>query len=123
FLHTVGMSEDQIEGIFSRSPNYNADMTEYQVNHILTHEYDSMSCATMQTHGVCSHKSAQCTKINHPLNYYRNAKKLAERKRLAEERKAANEAAAAAAKAKTEAGKEKPDSAGMQNSESAEEKK
>lgn len=123
FLHTVGMSENQIEEIFSRSPNYNADMTEYQVNHILTHEYDSMSCATMQTHGVCSHKSAQCMKINHPLSYYRNAKKLAERKRLAEERRAANEAAAAAAKAKSEAGKEKPDSAGMQNSESAEEKK
>ncbi|HJJ30829.1 MAG TPA: DNA primase large subunit PriL [Methanocorpusculum sp.] len=104
FLHTVGMSEDQIEGIFARSPNYNADMTEYQVNHILTHEYDSMSCATMQTHGVCSHKNDKCAKVNHPLSYYRNAKRLAERKRLAEERRAAREAAAAEAKAKAAEG-------------------
>ena len=87
FLRRIGMPPEQIEGIFSRSPNYNAEMTEYQVNHILSHEYESMSCATMQTHGVCSHKTKLCEKINHPLNYYRSMKKLAERKQRAEQRR------------------------------------
>lgn len=89
FLRRIGMPQEQIETIFSRAPGYNADMTEYQVNHILSHEYESMSCATMQTHGVCSHKTKFCESINHPLNYYRKMKKLAERKQQAEERREA----------------------------------
>ncbi|HJJ38786.1 MAG TPA: DNA primase large subunit PriL [Methanocorpusculum sp.] len=101
FLRRIGMDQDRIEAVFSSAVGYNAEMTEYQVNHILTHEYESMACPAMQTNGLCSHKNKQCEKVNHPLSYYRNAKKLAERKRQAEERRAAREAAAAEAKAKT----------------------
>ncbi|HJJ35549.1 MAG TPA: DNA primase large subunit PriL [Methanocorpusculum sp.] len=89
FLHTIGMPAAQIESIFARSPNYNPEMTEYQVNHILTNEYTPPSCLTMQTHGVCSHKVALCEKMPHPLSYYREMKRLAERKKQQEARRLA----------------------------------
>lgn len=88
FLHNIGMSSEQIEGIFSRSPDYNQDMTEYQVNHIFTNEYTSPSCATMLTHGVCVNKDKLCEKSVHPLNYYRSKKKFLEKRKLLDESKA-----------------------------------
>jgi len=91
FLHAIGMSSAQIESIFARSPDYNPDMTEYQVNHILTNDYTPLSCITMQTHGVCSHKTDLCEKTPHPLSYYREMKKLAERRNA---KKAVKQAAA-----------------------------
>ncbi|MDO5843965.1 MAG: DNA primase large subunit PriL [Methanocorpusculum sp.] len=87
FLHNIGMSSEQIEGIFSRSPDYNPDMTGYQVNHIFTNEYTSPSCATMLTHGVCVNKDRFCEKSVHPLNYYRSKKKFLEKKKLLDESK------------------------------------
>lgn len=84
FLHNIGMSSEQIEGIFSRSPDYNPDMTEYQVKHILTNEYTPPSCATMLTHGICINKDKYCDKSVHPLIYYRLKKKDLEKKRAAE---------------------------------------
>ncbi|MDO5845935.1 MAG: DNA primase large subunit PriL, partial [Methanocorpusculum sp.] len=75
FLHNIGMSGDQIEGIFARSPDYNPDMTEYQVDHILTNDYTSPSCVTMLTHGVCAHKDKLCESVAHPLSYYREKKR------------------------------------------------
>ncbi|HJJ54894.1 MAG TPA: DNA primase large subunit PriL [Methanocorpusculum sp.] len=92
FLHTIGMPTEQIEGIFSRSPNYNPDMTEYQVNHILTNDYTPPSCLTMQTNGICSHKVALCEKIPHPLSYYREMKRIAESKKQQEEQRLAKQA-------------------------------
>lgn len=110
FLHTIGMPASQIESIFARSPDYNPDMTEYQVNHILTNEYVPPSCLTMQTHGVCSHKSALCEKIPHPLSYYREMKRAAERKQKLEARRAAKKAAAEqAAAAAAPAPEQKPE--------------
>lgn len=87
FLHTIGMPSEQIEEIFSRAPNYNPDMTEYQVNHILLHEYAPPSCLTMKTHGVCTNKTSLCEKTSHPLIYYREMKKLSERKKQIEEQR------------------------------------
>jgi len=89
FLHSVGMNNEQIAGIFARSPDYNPDMTNYQVDHILTNEYTTPSCATMLTHGVCVNKDRHCDFVSHPLNYYRSKKKEFEREKM---RKADEEA-------------------------------
>ncbi len=88
FLHNVGMSAEQVAGIFARSPDYNADMTNYQVDHILTNEYTTPSCATMLTHGVCVNKDKLCDSVSHPLNYYRSKKKMLDKMRLIEEARA-----------------------------------
>ena len=88
FLHLIGMDATQIESIFARSPDYNPDMTMYQVDHILTNEYTPLSCVTMLTHGICVSKDATCEKVSHPLNYYREKKRYLERKRKLEESKA-----------------------------------
>ncbi len=87
FLHVIGMDATQIEGIFARSPDYNPDMTMYQVEHILTNEYTPPSCVTMLTHGVCVQKDTTCERVSHPLNYYREKKRFIERMRKAEEMK------------------------------------
>ena len=108
FLHVIGMNAEQIEGIFARSPDYNPDMTMYQVDHILTNEYTPPSCVTMLTHGICVSKDATCEKVSHPLNYYREKKRYLERKRRLEESKAKKAEAAAEAKAAA-AGAEKKD--------------
>lgn len=91
FLHNVGMNNEQIAGIFARSPDYNPDMTNYQVDHILTNEYTTPSCATMLTHGVCVNKDRLCESVSHPLNYYRSKKKMLEKMRMKEEAMAKKE--------------------------------
>ena len=108
FLHVIGMNAEQIEGIFARSPDYNPDMTMYQVDHILTNEYTPPSCVTMLTHGICVSKDSTCEKVSHPLNYYREKKRYLERKRRLEESKAKKAEAVAEAKA-VAAGAEKKD--------------
>ncbi|HJJ28344.1 MAG TPA: DNA primase large subunit PriL [Methanocorpusculum sp.] len=88
FMNSIGMDVQQIEGIFSRSPDYNPDMTMYQVNHILSNDYVPPSCATMLTHGVCVNKDALCEKAVHPLQYYRLQKKQMDVKKRMEEARA-----------------------------------
>lgn len=85
FLNNVGMTPSQVARIFARSPDFNSDMTMYQVDHITAHEYTTPSCQTMLTHGICVSRDLLCDKIAHPLNYYRAKKKLLDRKRLREE--------------------------------------
>lgn len=84
FLNNIGMTPAQVARVFARSPDFNPDMTMYQVDHITTHEYTTPACQTMLTHGICVNRDSQCDKIAHPLNYYRAKKKLLERKRLRE---------------------------------------
>ena len=88
FLNNIGMTPTQVAGIFARSPDFNPDMTMYQVDHITTHEYTTPACQTMLTHGICVNRDSLCDKIAHPLNYYRAKKKLLERKRLRQEAQA-----------------------------------
>ncbi|HJJ47134.1 MAG TPA: DNA primase large subunit PriL [Methanocorpusculum sp.] len=90
FLRTIGMSAEQIEGIFSQSPDYNAEMTEYQVNHILGNEYVPLACLKMLTNGLCVHKDKLCNddKINHPLSYYKKKNYILEQKKKLKDKKA-----------------------------------
>ncbi|MDR0438772.1 MAG: DNA primase large subunit PriL [Methanocalculaceae archaeon] len=87
FLNNISMTPTQIVGVFARSPDFNPDMTLYQVDQITTHEYTTPACQTMLTHGICVNRDHLCDKITHPLNYYRSKKKLLERKHLRDEAK------------------------------------
>jgi DNA primase large subunit len=85
FLSNIGMNAGQVAGVFARSPDFNPDMTMYQVDHITSNEYTTPSCATMLTHGVCVNKDSRCRTIAHPLTYYKAKKKELERKQRLKE--------------------------------------
>lgn len=88
FLSNIGMNSAQVAGVFARSPDFNPDMTMYQVDHITSNEYVTPSCATMLTHGVCVNKDSLCGKVAHPLSYYKLKKKELERRQRFNEAKA-----------------------------------
>lgn len=77
FLHNLGNDVDDILRFFSRLPDFNADKSRYQIEHITGKggptEYTPPGCATMQTHGVCplEERDDTCAKIKHPMQYYR----------------------------------------------------
>jgi len=74
FLHRIGMKTEDIVSLFRVSPDFREDLARYQVEHIAGSisgtEYESMSCKTMVTYGLCMGKDELCEKINHPLGYY-----------------------------------------------------
>ena len=77
FLHNIGMNPIQIMELFARAPDFDAGKTQYQVEHISGRsgtEYTAPSCATMRTHGICTGKDSLCTRVSHPLSYYRAQK-------------------------------------------------
>ena len=78
FLHTVGMDNERIGELFARAPDFDPEKTMYQVGHITGGggtEYTAPACAAMRTTGLCVHPDRICDGINHPLSYYRNAKR------------------------------------------------
>jgi len=78
FLINIGLTVDQIIQMFNVSPDFNEEMTRYQVDHIsggTGTNYKPPSCATMITYGNCFGKDELCKNIGHPLSYYRNKKK------------------------------------------------
>lgn len=79
FLHTIGMNVAQIADVFARAPDFDPDMTMYQVEHISGRggtEYTPPSCATMRTFGLCANRDKDCERVSHPLSYYRLRKNL-----------------------------------------------
>lgn len=81
FLLNIGLSVDQIVQMFNVSPDFNEEMTRYQVEHISGATgtvYKSPSCATMITYGNCYGKNELCKYIGHPLSYYRKLKQKRE---------------------------------------------
>jgi len=84
FLHNIGMDTMAIAQLYSRSPDFDAEKTLYQVEHITGRggtgtDYTTPSCAAMLTTALCVKRDAQCERVNHPLSYYRMKK--AEQKR------------------------------------------
>ncbi len=77
FLHTIGMSNDEIVAVFSSSPDFKEQLARYQIDHITGKssgvEYLPPECATMKTQGICFDPDSLCRKkwLHHPLNYYR----------------------------------------------------
>jgi DNA primase large subunit len=70
FLLNVGMSVDDVVGLFNVSPDFVEEKTRYQVAHIASNEYKTPACSTMQTYGNCIGKDKMCERIKHPLGYY-----------------------------------------------------
>lgn len=73
FLLSVGMSAEDILNLFNISPDFNAEKTLYQIEHIAGatgNIYKPPACDTMRTYGNCIGKDRLCEKINHPLGYY-----------------------------------------------------
>jgi DNA primase large subunit len=80
FIHTIGMDVTGIAQLYARSPDFDAEKTMYQVEHITGRggsgtEYTAPACPAMKTTGLCTHPDAHCEKVNHPLSYYKIKKK------------------------------------------------
>ena len=76
FLHAIGMSAEQIFDLFSSVPDFRADKTRYQIEHITgrisSTEYSVPECSTMKSYGICYNPDSLCSKewMKHPLTYY-----------------------------------------------------
>ncbi|MGB7788053.1 DNA primase regulatory subunit PriL [Methanoregula sp.] len=80
FLHTIGMNVNGIAELYARSPDFDAERTMYQVEHITGRggsgtEYNTPACAAMRTTGICVHRDVLCEKVSHPLSYYKAKKR------------------------------------------------
>ena len=89
FLHNIGMNNTRIIEIYGNVPNFDLRKTLYQVEHIsgrggTSVEYTSPLCATMRTHGICVHPDTICSKVTHPLTYYKMKKKEISRNNVEE---------------------------------------
>jgi DNA primase large subunit len=77
FLHSIGMNADEILKLFSTSPDFDADKSRYQIEHITGEisgtEYTPPECSTMKSYGICYQEDSLCRKewMTHPLKYYR----------------------------------------------------
>ncbi|MCL2295500.1 MAG: DNA primase large subunit PriL [Methanomassiliicoccaceae archaeon] len=76
YLNALGLSYEQIIGLFAQSPDFDESKSSYQIKHIIGEErggegYTPPECATMKTNGICFDPDSLCAKINHPLSYYR----------------------------------------------------
>jgi len=76
FLHHIGLAEDTILKLYSSSPDFDEDTALYQIRHVCSKGesgYTPPSCATMQTYGNCVNPDRLCSRVKHPLSYYRAA--------------------------------------------------
>lgn len=76
FLHTMGMTYDQIIAIFAESPDFDESKSRYQIQHITgeltgTEGYTPPGCGAMKTDGICFNPDQLCETVKHPLSYYR----------------------------------------------------
>jgi DNA primase large subunit len=76
YLNALGLTYDQIIGLFAQSPDFDESKSSYQIKHITGEErggegYTPPDCATMKTHGICFDPDYICEWVNHPLSYYR----------------------------------------------------
>jgi len=69
FLLNIGLDVEEIVSMFSSAPDFNEEMTRYQVEHIAGAkgtEYDCPACDTMKTY----HNCIKDCKTYHPIAYY-----------------------------------------------------
>ncbi|UCE74428.1 MAG: DNA primase large subunit PriL [Methanomassiliicoccales archaeon] len=77
FLHSIGMSSDEVMQLFASSPDFDESKTRYQIEHITGKisgtEYTPPECSTMKSYGICFGEDGLCKKewMTHPLKYYR----------------------------------------------------
>ena len=75
FLHHIGLGNEEIYRVFGDVPDFAADVTRYQIEHITgtssPTEYTPPECSTMKSYGLCPGPDRICLTIKHPLSYYR----------------------------------------------------
>ncbi len=74
FLANIGMKADEIVRIYQTSPDFDYELTRYQVEHIRGasgKDYIPPGCSTMETYGNCVESDGLCQRVTHPLSYYR----------------------------------------------------
>jgi DNA primase large subunit len=75
FLTSLGQEPDGIMELYATAPDFKESVTRYQVEHITgkisNAEYDTPSCSSLISQGVCPGGNALCRQIVHPLSYYR----------------------------------------------------
>lgn len=74
FLLNINLGVEEIIGIFNNSPDFDEEMTRYQIEHIAGStgtRYTPPSCSTMLTYGNCPGGDELCRRIRHPISYYR----------------------------------------------------
>jgi len=75
FLHHIGLGNEEIYRVFGDVPDFAADVTRYQIEHITgtssPTEYTPPECSTMKSYGICPGPDRICLSIKHPLSYYR----------------------------------------------------
>lgn len=77
FLHTVGVSVEEILKLFGQSPDFDPSIARYQIEHISGAgsgtEYVPPGCGKMKSYGICYNPDRLCAYdwMNHPLTYYR----------------------------------------------------
>ena len=93
FLHTLGLTADEIIALFAKAPDFREDLTRYQVEHITGVSggtaYTPPGCQAMKTYGICYGEDDWCRRtdaegaryVAHPLSYYRWAVKRKNRGR------------------------------------------
>lgn len=74
FLLARGQTVEQIAPIFKNAPDYNEEVTLYQLNHLAGNigstKYRCPSCDKLRTQGLC-HATAECDGITTPLQFDR----------------------------------------------------
>jgi DNA primase large subunit len=68
FLSAVGMPQQQIAGLFKKSPDYNEKIVSYQLRRIAGQKYAPASCEKVDSYGLCPRRDCG---VRHPLSYYR----------------------------------------------------
>lgn len=83
FFLSVGLTRQEVLSLFSRLPDFDEHLSQYQIDHIAggrggVKKYISPSCRTLQTHGLCL-GTQQCLSMRSPLKTYYRQVRLAER--------------------------------------------
>jgi len=76
YLNALGLTYEQIIGLFAQSPDFDESKSSYQIRHITgdvggREGYTPPECSTMKTNGICFDPDFICEWVNHPLSYYR----------------------------------------------------
>jgi DNA primase large subunit len=80
FLLKIGMSQEEVLGVFKSSPDFVSSLAEYQVRHISSKSggegYTPPGCRKLQGNGLCPvyqglEYDSLCEYVKHPLGFYK----------------------------------------------------
>lgn len=81
FFLNVGLTPQEILSLFSRLPDFDQHLSQYQIEHIAgrrggVKRYTSPSCKTLRTHDLCA-ETEQCSNTRSPIRmYYRQIRRM-----------------------------------------------